>query len=263
MVYRIGKDSVFCMIKTDSYIQGLSYYNSVNKKQSEKSNDTNKNVSGKGSSKVDNKSMAGVNGRTKLSDKAESLLDSLKKKYGNMDFMVADFEDGEEAKEILSRGTKEFSVLFSSEELEKMASDEKYLEEKIKGMEGAVRFSERINDEFGYESMFQKNSDGVEVTNVGISFNEDGTMTYFAELEKVNEKQQERMENVKEEKKEKVLKEEKSEKSAKVNKTVGSTKKTVVYADTEEDLVNKIYEIDWSKIENKNKSVGGKLDLSV
>ena len=207
--------------------------------------------------------MAGVNGRTKLSDKAQSLLDSLKKKYGNMDFMVADFEDGEEAKEILSRGTKEFSVLFSSEELEKMASDEKYLEEKIKGMEGAVRFSERINDEFGYESMFQKNSDGVEVTNVGISFNEDGTMTYFAELEKVNEKQQERMENVKEEKKEKVLKEEKSEKSDKVNKTVGSTKKTVVYADTEEDLFNKIYEIDWAKIESIDKSVGGKLDLSV
>ena len=88
-------------------------------------------------------------------------------------------------------------------------------------------------------------------------------MTYFAELEKVNEKQQERMENVKGEKKEKVLKEEKSEKSAKVNKTVGSTKKTVVYADTEEDLFNKIYEIDWAKIDSIDKSVGGKFDLSV
>ena len=187
-------------------------------------------------------------------------LDSLKKKYGNMDFMVADFDDEQSAKEILSRGTKEFSVLFSPDELEKMASDEKYLDEKIKGMEGAVRFSERINDEFGYESVFQKNSDGVQVTNVGISFNDDGTMTYFAELEKVNEKQQERLENAREDKAEKA---EKANKNEKVSKATSSTKKTVVYADTEEDLVNKIYEIDWSKIENKNKSVGVKLDLSV
>lgn len=175
------------MIKTDSYIQSLSYYNGVNKKQIEKNNNSNRNVDSKNSNKVDSNDRIASNNMTKLSDKAQNLLDNLKKKYGNMDFMVADFEDGEEAKELLSRGTKEFSVLFSTDELEKMASDEKYLEEKIKGMEGAVRFSERINDEFGFESVFQKNSDGVEVTNVGISFNEDGTMTYFAELEKVNE----------------------------------------------------------------------------
>lgn len=247
------------MIKTDSYIQSLSYYNGVNKKQIEKNNNSNRNVDSKNSNKVDSNDRIASNNMTKLSDKAQNLLDNLKKKYGNMDFMVADFEDGEEAKELLSRGTKEFSVLFSTDELEKMASDEKYLEEKIKGMEGAVRFSERINDEFGFESVFQKNSDGVEVTNVGISFNEDGTMTYFAELEKVNEKQQERIENAKEEK----VKEEKADKNTKTNKDVSSTKKTVVYADTEEDLFNKIYEIDWSKIDSTDKSVGAKFDLSI
>lgn len=247
------------MIKTDSYIQSLSYYNGVNKKQIEKNNNSNRNVDSKNSNKVDSNDRIVSNNMTKLSDKAQNLLDNLKKKYGNMDFMVADFEDGEEAKELLSRGTKEFSVLFSTDELEKMASDEKYLEEKIKGMEGAVRFSERINDEFGFESVFQKNSDGVEVTNVGISFNEDGTMTYFAELEKVNEKQQERIENAKEEK----VKEEKADKNTKTNKDVSSTKKTVVYADTEEDLFNKIYEIDWSKIDSTDKSVGAKFDLSI
>lgn len=247
------------MIKTDSYIQSLSYYNGVNKKQIEKNNNSNRNVDSKNSNKVDSNDRIASNNMTKLSDKAQNLLDNLKKKYGNMDFMVADFEDGEEAKELLSRGTKDFSVLFSTDELEKMASDEKYLEEKIKGMEGAVRFSERINDEFGFESVFQKNSDGVEVTNVGISFNEDGTMTYFAELEKVNEKQQERIENAKEEK----VKEEKADKNTKTNKDVSSTKKTVVYADTEEDLFNKIYEIDWSKIDSTDKSVGAKFDLSI
>ena len=245
------------MIKTDGYIQSLGFYNNVDKKQSQKKEDTN-NVSNKASNNVNDRSLTSFNS-TKLSDKAQNLLDSLKKKYGNMDFMVADFKNDEEAKGILSRGTKEFSVLFSPDELEKMASDEKYLEEKIKGMEGAVRFSQRINDEFGFESVFQKNS-GVEVTNVGISYNDDGTITYFAELEKVNEKQQERLENAREDKAEKV---EKANKNEKVSKATSSTKKTVVYADTEEDLLNKIYEIDWSKIENKDKSVGGKLDLSV
>ena len=37
----------------------------------------------------------------------------------------------------------------------------------------------------------------------------------------------------------------------------------IVYADTEEDLFNKIYEIDWSKIDSTDKSVGAKFDLSI
>lgn len=242
------------MIKTDSYIHSLGFYNNVDKKQSQKKEDTN-NISNKAFNKVNDKSLTSVNS-TKLSDKAQNLLDSLKKKYGNMDFMVADFKNDEEAKGILSRGTKEFSVLFSPDELEKMASDEKYLEEKIKGMEGAVRFSQRINDEFGFDSVFQKNS-GVEVTNVGISYNDDGTMTYFAELEKTNEKQQERIDKSKEDKAEKI------DKNNKSNKDTTLTKKTIVYADTEEDLFDKIYEIDWNKIDSIEKSVGIKLDLSV
>ena len=32
---------------------------------------------------------------------------------------------------------------------------------------------------------------------------------------------------------------------------------------TEEDLFNKIYEIDWSKIDSTDKSVGAKFDLSI
>lgn len=44
--------------------------------------------------------------------------------YSDMDFMVADFDKGDNAKDILSHGTKEVSVIFSSSELEKMASDE-------------------------------------------------------------------------------------------------------------------------------------------
>ena len=57
-----------------------------------------------------------------LSKGAQKLLEKLRNTYGNMDFMVADYKSAEEAQSVLSRGTKEVSVLFSSEELEKLAS---------------------------------------------------------------------------------------------------------------------------------------------
>lgn len=133
-------------------------------------------------------------GNVRLSSKAQAMLEKLKKTYSNMDFMVADFSNGADARKILSRGTKEFSVLFSPEELEKMASDEKYEKEYMAKIEGAVRMSEQINKQFGYESGFGKNAENGKITKIGISFNSDGTTTLFAELEKVTDKQAERIE---------------------------------------------------------------------
>ena len=60
-------------------------------------------------------------GETQLSQKAQKLLEKLRKKYGNIDFMVGDYDNAEDAKKLLSGGTKETTVLFSVEELEKMA----------------------------------------------------------------------------------------------------------------------------------------------
>ena len=50
-------------------------------------------------------------GETGLSKGAQALLEKLRKSYGGMDFMVGDFDRGDNAKEILSRGTKEVSVI--------------------------------------------------------------------------------------------------------------------------------------------------------
>lgn len=60
----------------------------------------------------------------KLSDKAQKYLDKLRKDYGDYDFVVADA--GDDMKGLMKQATKEFSVIFSSEELEKMADDEKF-----------------------------------------------------------------------------------------------------------------------------------------
>ncbi len=123
-------------------------------------------------------------GEAGLSKGAQALLEKLRKSYSDMDFMVADFDKGDNAKDILSRGTKEVSVIFSSSELEKMASDEKYEKEYMERVQGALRMSEQINREFGFTSAFGEKSGNSEINKIGISFNSDGTTSFFAELEK-------------------------------------------------------------------------------
>ena len=126
------------MVQVGAYQQVNNYYNTPKADQRIKQQ-TEKTQAGY----VDKKKESG------LSRQAQDVLKQLRSKYKDMDFMV--MNKGDDAKKMLSKGTKEFSVLFSSDELEKMASDDKYMEEKIKDMEGAVRMSKEINQKFGYE----------------------------------------------------------------------------------------------------------------
>lgn len=139
-------------------------------------------------------------GETQLSEKAQTLLKKLRETYGDMDFFVADFSKGDNAKDILSKAGKEFSVILTVEELEKMASDEKYEKEYMGRVQGARRMSEQINKEYGFTSTFGEAASRTKVSKIGISINEDGTTTFFAELEKSSQQQRERIENAREEK---------------------------------------------------------------
>lgn len=172
----------------------------------------------------------------KLSDKAQELLERLKKTHTNMDFMVA--SKGDNAKEILSRGTKEFSVLFTEEELEKMASDEKYEKKYMDRVQGAVRMSEQINKQFGFGPASEKGN----ITKIGIAFHNDGSMSYFASLEKMSENQRNRLEQ---------------------NIPVRS-KRTQVSASSMDDLIRKMNQTDWSKIREEDYTNHGYgLDYSI
>ena len=210
------------MVKVNTYQQTSGYYEQLVNKRDKKQTDKTKTEQTK-----DVKT---------LSTRAQNLLKTLREKYGNMDFMVADFDSSEDAKEILSRGTKEYSVLFSSEELEKMASDEDYLNEKLKGIDGAVRMSEEINQKFGFTSESDAgNPSDTSIAKFGISFQSDGTMTLFAELEKSGANQQERPE-----------------------------KRTTLQASTMEELMKKIQELDWNTIKAEDvPDAGSKFDFSV
>ena len=192
----------------------------------------------------------------KLSQAAQKLLKKLRSTYGNMDFMVADYKNTDEAKAVLSRGTKEFSVLFSSEELEKMASDEKYEKEYMERIEGAVRMSDEINKKFGFESAYGKDGDGSAVNRIGISFNSDGTTTFFAELEKSGAAQRERIEKMREERRTQQKEDE--------QKADRDAKRTTVQADSMKELIEKINQVDWDAIQAGNEpKVGGKFDFTI
>lgn len=205
---------------------------------------------------------AGVNKakRVELSDRAKDLLEELKKKYTNMDFMVADYETEEEAAQYLSRGTKEFSVLIDPETLEQMAADEevknKYMAVMDESQAALKGMLEELDDE-----------EEQEVKRVGISIDKDGTVSYFAELEKSSAKQKERIEKSKEAKAEEAKKAEKEEKAEKQEELLKSLsekrKKTFVQADSVEELLEKIRSVDWNAVEAEEvKQMGGRIDFT-
>ena len=107
--------------------------NSYNNYVTQNTNDTTKkNVAKSNSRQVEFKEFNSEIKEPKLSTVAKNVLDEIRKTYGDMDIMV--YEDGKDAKELLSRSTKEFTVMFSAEELEKMASGEKYKKQQINGL---------------------------------------------------------------------------------------------------------------------------------
>lgn len=201
----------------------------------------------------------------KLSSKAQEFLKNLRSKYGDYDFLIGNSTD--DLKALVKSGSKEFSVIFSNAELERMANDEKYANEKLHCMERAVRMSEEINQKYGFERGFGKEDTSVtQITKIGIVFNDDGTTSFFAELEKSNEKQRERIEKAKEEKRIEKREEEKRTKREMQSYSKSNTdiKRASVQAYSMEELLEKILAIDWSAVKSeKMPESGGKFDFSI
>ena len=128
----------------------------------------------------------------KLSQKAQDFLKNLRQKYGDYDFMIGNGAD--ELKSLSKSGSKEFSVILSSAEIERMANDEKYAQEKMDGIQGAVKMCKRICEENGYTSGFGGSGENGSINKIGVSVDDKGNMKLFAELEKTSSKQKERIE---------------------------------------------------------------------
>lgn len=184
-----------------------------------------------------------------LSKAAQKLLKELQKSYGNMDFIVADYETDEEAASLLSRGTGEYSALFTPEELEKMAADEDVKNKNLNVLDNAVSKLDEMKTQLGDKAD--------DITRIGISFGDDGEVSFFAELEKNSEKQRERIEKQREDKKEAAKDAERSETAEYLAHGRSTGKRTTVFASTIDELAKKIGEVDWSTVKEEHQSTTG------
>ena len=201
------------------------------------------------------------NSQVHLSENAKKLLKEMQKTYKNMDFIVADYETDEEAASYLSRGKNQYSVLLSPEELEKLAADEKVKKENLKILDNAVSKLSEIRDQLGDK--------GKDISRLGIAIGNNGEVSYFAELEKVSEKQRERIEERRESKREEAKEAEKKAKKEQdpwgADKVLGrdSVKRTTVHASSVEELVEKIGSVNWDDIQEEIIPAGHRFNFTV
>lgn len=241
------------MDRVESYgVRQNSYYGRT---QSQKGAGTSK-TSGKDTTKKTDQ-----NSQVNLSENAKKLLKELQKNYKNMDFIVADYETDEEAASYLSRGKNQYSVLLSPEELEKMAADENVKKENLKVLDNAISKLSEIRDQLGDK--------GKDISRLGIVIDNNGEISYFAELEKVSERQRERIEERRESKREEAKEAEKKARKDQDPWSAGyaperdSVKRTTVHASSVEELAEKISSVDWDDIQEEIVSAGHRFNFTV
>ena len=109
-----------------------------------------------------------------LSQKAQDYLEKLKKKYGNMDFIISDFSSDEEADKLLAKGKGEYNVLISPDLLERMADDEDTAAEYEAMIDKSVESIDSVRDGLGEDKDM--------VDKYGVTFDSNGNMTIRAVL---------------------------------------------------------------------------------
>ena len=235
-----------------SKIDGYGVYQSQYYDKTQKNGKNAVKVQG---AKTDKTDKTAKKDSVELSERAKELLKELQKKYGDMDFFVADYSSDEEAQSYLSRGTKAYSVLIDPETLEAMAADEDTKNQYMDQIDAAR------TDLSGMKEKLEET--GEEVTRVGMTFDKDGNVSYFAEVEKISEKYKEHIEKGLEKKKEEKAEAAKKEDAAALH-TPGKVKKTTVQANSVDELLKKIREVDWDKIDEEEiKQSGGFFDFSI
>ncbi len=184
---------------------------------------------------------------SQLTEQQQATLDKLKEKYGNMDFHVVDSVDSDEAKRLLESGSKDYNVVMTQDELEKMASDDDYLAKRMGDLDDVMKMSDKLKAQFENDSEEGKEEGGSRLAGFGVTFNDDGTTSYFVELEKLSEKQKERIDASKEKKadEKRAQKKEADEKRLEElrnpkSETTGKVEKTQIKASSFDELMKKV-----------------------
>ena len=176
---------------------------------------------------------------TKLSAKAQSYLDKLREKYGDYDFIISNNLDTAQT----VGSTKAYSVILTPEELERMAEDDDYAQKVMGNVGKAVDI---LKDVSGKDL-----GEGVQFSQLSVSFDTEGNMKLFAQLEKLSDEQAKRLEAAKERRAEQQKAAEQNDKSLDDEQPELTSilfKSADVEADSQEELIYKIFGIDWANI---------------
>ena len=116
-----------------------------------------------------------------LSDKAKTYLKNLRRSRNFVDFRIA--EKGKENDALAGKSNKEFTVVLSNEEIEKMATDKKFEREQLNTLDQTVK--SMLMAQTGIGNNNGTNKTNVEdIKSIAAKTQEDGTTMLIASLEK-------------------------------------------------------------------------------
>lgn len=210
-------------------------------------------------------------GEPNLSDEAKKYYESLKEKYGNMDFILVDSKCKEYAQANAGKYANSLKtvVLIDEEKIERMATDEEYRKKYEAILSGATAQLAQMKENF--------ESTGANVKGFGIQVNDDGTASYFAVLQKASDNQKARIEAKAEAKKEEKKKEAKEARKEQQEKWLEEGREsraehtgdvTIVKANSVEELLKKVQDFVYAERGNAVRTdaellVGQRLDVQV
>ena len=199
-----------------------------------------------------------------LSDKAKGYLAKLRKSRKNVDFRIS--EKGMEEKYLDETTAKEFTVVLTNEEIERMATDKAFEKKQLAIIDKTMQEMQKASLGLGEENGSGK-TNASDVKDIALRIKEDGSMEILASLEKsskslkqtaaeqAKKKETEKAEAKRLEKKRESEKESKklAEKREAKKAEKEKVKKVEVKANSIEELIEKMKAIDWDKIPETEK----------
>ncbi|WP_308580070.1 DUF6033 family protein [uncultured Oribacterium sp.] len=140
-----------------------------------------KEVAAKGTQATRAEKTKALSAEEGLSDKAKTYLKNLRRSRNFVDFRIA--EKGKENDALAGKSNKEFTVVLSNEEIEKMATDKKFEREQLNTLDQTVK--SMLMAQTGIGNNNGANKTNVEdIKSIAAKTQEDGTTMLIASLEK-------------------------------------------------------------------------------
>ena len=153
----------------------------VAKRDSLELSDRAKDIAAKAAKSTKTEKAKELSAEEQLSDKAKSYLKNLRRSRNFVDFRIA--EKGKENDALAGKSNKEFTVVLSNEEIEKMATDKKFEREQLNTLDQTVK--SMLMAQTGIGNNNGANKTNVEdIKSIAAKTQEDGTTMLIASLEK-------------------------------------------------------------------------------